>query len=82
VQEYQRDIGVVDWYRYSTGLMVSGVVQGYRCTGGVHGFRVTGCRSSTGVQGYRCSRGVQWVQEKYRGTDLHEMYRFSLGVHG
>jgi hypothetical protein len=73
VQEYQRDIGVVDVYRCSTGPMVSGVVQGYRCTGGVHGFRVTGCRSCTGVEEYRCSRGVQWVQGKYKGTDLHEI---------
>jgi hypothetical protein len=48
--------------------MVSRVVQGYRCTGDVHGFRVTGCRNSTGVRGtgvvevfngFRRSTGVQ-----------------------
>jgi len=59
VQEYQRDKGVVDWYRYSTGLMVSGVggagvVQGYRGTGVVEVFN--GFRRSTGVQTYmRCT---------------------------
>jgi hypothetical protein len=56
--------------------MVSGIVQWYRCTKDVHGFRATvvlqGYRGAGVVQGYRSNRDVHWLQEKYRVTGLHD----------
>jgi hypothetical protein len=55
----------------------TGVGQGYMVTGVV--YRCTGVSSSTGLQGCMVCKGlqrfwscihVQWVQEKYRGTEV------------
>jgi len=56
--------------------MVSRVVQGFRCTGDVHGFKVTGCRISTGVQG---TGVVQVFNGFWRSTGV-QTYMCSNGV--
>jgi hypothetical protein len=63
--------------------MVSAVVvQGYRCTGDINGFRVTvvaqGCRSAE-VQGYRGTGVVEVFNDFGRSTGI-QVYMNSRGV--